>query len=73
MDSIRLKTKELQSKMHLTQTRTQDLGTDHYFFIGGGRGLPFLGVADKFFPKSNAFQTILTIFRNVTGFSIDLI
>ena len=31
------------------------LGMDHYFFIGG---LPFLGVADNFFPKSNAFQTI---------------
>ena len=25
------------------------LGTDHYFLSGGGRGLPFLGLADNFF------------------------
>ena len=31
------------------------LGTDHYFLLGG---LPFLGLADNFFLKSNAFQTI---------------
>ena len=31
---------------------------DHYFFIGG---LPFLGLADNFFQKSNAFQTIFFI------------
>ena len=58
---------------------------DHYFFIGGGGGLPFLGVADNFFPKSNAFQTIfslhfvmktifLTIFKKtLQAFFIDLI
>ena len=58
------------------------LGMDHYFFIGG---LPFLGLADNFFLKSNAFQNIFllhfvmeTIFlqpllKNVTGFFIDLI
>ena len=51
------------------------------FFI---RGLPFLGLADNFFPKNNAFQTIFfitfcnennfftTILENVTGLFIDL-
>ena len=54
------------------------------FFIGGG-GVPFLGPADNFFLKSNVFQTLFslhfvmktifftTIFKNVTGFFIDLI
>ena len=59
------------------------LGTDHYFLIGGG--LPFLGLADNFLLKNNAFQTIfsldfvmktifvMTILKNITGFFIDLI
>ena len=34
------------------------LGTDHYFLFAG---LPFLGLANNFFLKSNAFQTILFI------------
>ena len=29
------------------------------FFIGGG-GLPFLGLADNFFVKTNEFQTIFS-------------
>ena len=52
------------------------LGMDHYFFI---RGLQLLGLADNFFLKRNAFQTIfslhflmktifMNIFKNVTGF-----
>ena len=43
------------------------------FFYRGG--LPFLGLANNFFPKNNAFQTIFltTILKNVTGFFIDLI
>ena len=36
------------------------LGADHYFIIGGG-GLPFLGLADNFFVKNNAFQTIFSL------------
>ena len=56
---------------------------DHYFYQGGG--LPFLGLADNFFLKSNAFQTIFfitfcnennfftTILKNVTSFFMDLI
>ena len=51
------------------------------FFIGG---LPFLGLADNFFLKNNAFQTIFfitfcnkttlftTILENVTGYFMDL-
>ena len=35
-----------------------NLGTNHYFFA---RGLPCLGLADNFFPKNNAFQTIFFI------------
>ena len=58
------------------------LGMDHYFLSGG---LPFLGLADNFFLKSNEFQTIFFItfcyennflrpfLKNVTGFFIDLI
>ena len=37
------------------------LGMDHYFLSGGGGGLPFLGLADNFFLKSNAFQTIFSL------------
>ena len=57
MDSIGLKTKELQSKMYLTQTHRLSL-IDHWThkgrtinFIGGGGGggVPFLGLADDFF------------------------
>ena len=33
---------------------------DYYFFIGGGGGVPFLGLADNFF-KSNTFQTIFSL------------
>ena len=33
-------------------TFQQKLGTDHYFFIGGGgEGLPFLGLAHNIFSK----------------------
>ena len=53
------------------------------FFIGGG-GVSFLGLADNFFLKNNAFQTsfssdfvikqfFTTILKNITGFFIDLI
>ena len=42
-----------------------DLGMDHYFSIGG---LPFLGLADNFFPKSNVFQTIFITFCNENNF-----
>ena len=39
------------------------------FFIGGGGGLPFLGLADNFFLKSNVFQTIFFItFCNENNF-----
>ena len=53
-------------------------------FLSGG-GLPFSGLADNFFLKSNAFQTIFFItfcsqnnflrlfLKSVTGFFIDLI
>ena len=44
------------------------LGTDHYFLSGGG-GVPFLGLADNFFLKNNAFQTIFFItFCNENNF-----
>ena len=42
------------------------LGTENYFFI---RGLPFLGLADNFCLKTNAFQTIVFItFCNENNF-----
>ena len=31
-----------------------------FYRMGGGGGLPFLGLADNFFLKSNAFQTIFS-------------
>ena len=39
------------------------LGTEHYFFIGGGggRGVTSFGICRQFFLKSNAFQTIFFI------------
>ena len=54
------------------------------FFIGGGGGVTIFGTCRQFFLKSNAFQTIFSIFvmetiflqpflKNVTGFFIDLI
>ena len=52
-------------------TGDRRLGTDHYFLSrGGGReGLPFLGLADNFFLKSNAFQTIFFVtFCNENNF-----
>ena len=55
------------------------------FLSGGGGKLPVLGLADNFFLKSNAFQTIFSLhfvmktmflqpcLKYVTGFFIDLI
>ena len=45
------------------------LGTDHYFYRGGGGGLPFFGLADNFVLKHIVFQTILFItFCNENNF-----
>ena len=79
-DSLSFRTVKLDT-LHpiplLDTISTRELGTNHFFFIGG---LPFLGLADNFFLKSNVFQTIFfitfcnennfftTILKNVTGF-----
>ena len=43
-----------------------ELETDHYFLLGR---LPFLGLAENFFPKNNSFQTIFFItFCNENNF-----
>ena len=61
-----------------------DLGMDHYFFIGGG-GLPFLGLADNFFQRVMRFKQFFfitfcnennfftTIFKKCYRLLIDLI
>ena len=61
-------------------------GTDIIFLLGGGGGgvVTFLGLADNFFLKNIAFQTIFfitfcneinfftTILKNISGFFLDL-
>ena len=55
-------------KKFLCSINNRQLRDGPLFFIGGG-GLPFLGVADNFFPKSNGFQTIFFItFCNENNF-----
>ena len=63
-----------------TVTESNDKGRIIVFYSGGER-LPFLGLADNFFLKNNAFQTTFFItfcnennflrafnFKNITGF-----
>ena len=43
--------------MHSIQIKILHIRDGPLFSIGGG-GLPFLGLANNFFLKSNAFQTV---------------
>ena len=65
--------------------RQNKLGMDHYLLLGGGEGGGYhFWDLQTIFLESNAFQTIFfitfcnennfctTIFKNVTGFFIDL-
>ena len=68
--------------MDYSEKAFQDHRVGTIIFIGG---LPFLGLPDNFFPKSNAFQTIFfitfcneinfftTIFKKCYRLFIDLI